>query len=521
MVERCRTSRFFPDSGPLGESGTDKCAVEPCDFGLSEELTSERAWFDFWEEHLEPSAVGWDSPENKAIFRFANAVCPGHIETPMGLAVLAGDSGIQALHPPASEAQHRSARNVLPGGNTRTTLHYSPFPLTFASAEGAVLTSVDGDRYVDLLGDYTAGLYGHSNPVILETIRTTLSRGLNYGGQNLDEARLAKILTDRFPSVELIRFTNSGTEANLLALVTATAHTGRKAVVVFEGGYHGSVLTFTSGDVVTNAPFDFILANYNDVEGGRSLLRRLGDEVAAVLVEPMLGSGGCVPADPEFLRMLREETSRSGSLLTFDEVMTSRLSPGGAQQTFHISPDLTTFGKYIGGGMSFGAFGGRRDLMESFDPMKPGSWAHAGTFNNNVLSMAAGVAGLERVFTAEACVALNVRGEVLREQLNEVLRDGGIDMQVSGWGSLMTFHGTANPISDASHLVGSNDLVKELLFFHLLSEGFWIARRRMIALSLAVSDDDCARLVSVVRAFVHEYKRVLPKRRSCLVPVAV
>jgi glutamate-1-semialdehyde 2,1-aminomutase len=387
---------------------------------------------------------------------------------------------------PASAARHAEARKVMPGGNTRTVLHYEPFPLTFVRGEGPYLFSADGRRYIDFLGEYTAGLFGHSEPVILDAIREALGRGVSFGSTNNLEQRLAELVSRRFPSMDLVRFTNSGTEANLMALALAVHVTGRRPILVFRGGYHGSVLSFGDGPSPMNVPHEFVIGAYNDVEGTRASLR--DTPYAAVLVEPMLGSGGCIPGTTEFLRMLREETSATGALLIFDEVMTSRLSPGGVQLLEGITPDLTTVGKYLAGGMSFGAFGGRHDLMAHFDPSSPSPLVHPGTFNNNVLSMSAGIAGLTQVLTDERLVALNTRGDALRQRLNEVAGP----FTVTGRGSLMTIH---HP----------DPAAKELVFFELVARGLWLARRGMITVSLPIADEHCDALVDAFAAIVEEH----------------
>lgn len=410
---------------------------------------------------------------------------------------------------PRSATRHHLARSSMPGGNTRTTLFYDPFPLVFGGAAGATLTSIDGDDYTDFLSDFTAGLYGHSHPEIVKTLHETVESGLTLGGYNDYEAEFAHELCKRFPSLDLVRFTNSGTEANLMALAAAIAGTGRDAVVVFRGGYHGGVLAFLDGLSPTNAPYDFHIAEYNDPEGATTLIRELGDSLAAVLVEPMLGSGGCIPADREFLQNLRTETTRTGALLIFDEVMTSRLSFGGMQQRCNIEPDLTTLGKYLGGGMSFGAFGGREELMQRFDPSRAGAWAHPGTFNNNVLTMAAGLAGLQRVLTEDALHELNERGDRLRKSLTSVFERAGAPLRVTGLGSMLTIHPLTGIVHSRADLERSRESVRELLFFHLLTDGFWLARRTMVALNLSITDDDCDALVASVRRFVDRYGDIL------------
>jgi glutamate-1-semialdehyde 2,1-aminomutase len=408
---------------------------------------------------------------------------------------------------PASRAAHEAAVRVLPGGSTRSTVFYPPFPLTMRSGTGAWLTDLDGHGYLDLLGEYTAGVYGHDHPVIRRAVDAALDTGWNFGAQGAGEQRLAELLCGRFPSLDLVRFTNSGTEANLLALATATAATGRAAVLVFAGGYHGSVLSFPTADgIAINVPHRWIVGAYNDIRGTDELIAGNASDLAAILVEPMLGSGGCIPAEPGFLELLRCRATETGSVLIFDEVMTSRMSGGGQQHRLRITPDLTTLGKYLGGGMSFGAFGGRRELMGRYDSRSPNAMPHAGTFNNNVLSMAAGYAGLSAVFTPEVAAALFERGERLRGQLNDRCAD--VAMQWTGLGSLMTAHFQPGPIRSAGNIIAQPQL-RELFHLAMLERGFYLARRGMIALSLAIQDDECAAFASAVDDFVATYRPLL------------
>jgi glutamate-1-semialdehyde 2,1-aminomutase len=405
---------------------------------------------------------------------------------------------------PRSRAAHDAAAAHLPGGNTRTTLFYSPFPLAMAGASGCRLTDLDGHVYVDLLGDYTAALYGHDNPVIRRAVDTALDGGWNLGAHGTGEAGLAAVLCERFPSLDLVRFTNSGTEANLLALATATAHTGRAKVLVFGGAYHGSVLSFGDTGFPLNVPHDFVVGEYNDETATARLVERHADDLAAILVEPVLGSGGCIPADPAFLAALRRHADETGALLVFDEVMTSRMAGGGMQELLGITPDLTTLGKYTGGGMTFGAFGGRADVMSVFDPRRPGSLAHAGTFNNNVLSMAAGYAGLTRVFTPEASRGLFDRGERLRDRLNAISRDHDAPLRWTGLGSMMTAHFQRGPVTAPRDLRPA-PLHRELFHLDMLDRGFHLARRGMIALTLATGDRECEEFCAAVDGFLTEH----------------
>jgi glutamate-1-semialdehyde 2,1-aminomutase len=398
--------------------------------------------------------------------------------------------------------KHIEAAKAMPGGNTRTTLYATPFPITLVKGDGAYVFDLDGNRYIDLVGEYTAGIYGHSHPVIRKAIDRALDGGINLGGHNMMEAQLAQAVVDRIPSIELVRFTNSGTEANLMAISAARIHTGRKKVLVINGGYHGAVFYFTGGGSPINAPFDFVLATYNDIPGTKALIEKNASELACVILEPMLGGGGCIPADKAFLQMLRDETKRIGAILIFDEVMTSRLSPGGLQQVHGITPDMTTLGKYIGGGMSFGAFGGRLDIMSRFDPRKSDALPHAGTFNNNVLTMSAGLAGMTEVYTPEAARALNARGEALRARLNELSRKHGAKLQWTGIGSMLTGHFTLDPIRSPGDAAKADQRLKELAYFDLVARGIWIAKRLMMALCLPITDKDCDEIVAAVDEFL-------------------
>jgi glutamate-1-semialdehyde 2,1-aminomutase len=402
---------------------------------------------------------------------------------------------------PKSLAHHEEACASLPGGNTRSAIHAEPFPIAMARGEGAHLWDVDGHEYVDFLSEFTAGLYGHSHPAIRKALDAALDGGINFGAHGVAEARFARAVCDRFPSIELVRFTNSGTEANLMAVSAACAVTGRRKVLVFHGGYHGGVFYFRGKGSRINAPFDYLLADYNDIDGTLALVAPYRADLACILIEPMLGGSGCIPATREFLAALRTLASDSGAILIFDEVMTSRLAPGGLQQVHGITPDMTTLGKYVGGGMSFGAFGGRGDLMAWFDPRRKDGFQHAGTFNNNVLTMNAGYVGLTEVYTPARAVALNRFGDGLRERLNAIVRRHGLAMQFTGIGSMIGVHMTARPIRNAADAALGHTGLLDLFYFDLTARGIWFAKRGMMALSIALDDNDADRLAAAVEDF--------------------
>jgi glutamate-1-semialdehyde 2,1-aminomutase len=385
----------------------------------------------------------------------------------------------------------------MPGGNTRSVLSYGPFPTAMARGEDCRLWDIDGHEYLDLCGEYTAGLFGHSEGRIHRAVAGAMANGLNLAAVGAPEVTFARILVERFPSMELVRFANSGTEGNLMALTAARAFTGRGTVMAFRGGYHGGVLTFpVSGVAKVTLPMPFAMADYNDAAGAIAVARAHAADLAAIIVEPMLGSGGCIPADPAFLAALREVATETGALLIFDEVMTSRMAAGGMQARVGVMPDLTTLGKYVAGGMSFGAFGGRADVMDLFANTLP----HAGTFNNNVLSMAAGGVAMGEIFTSDVADALFARGEAMRGALNAVCV--GVPMRFTGLGSMAAPHFGPGPFDRAYAPTPQQEGLREVFFFDMLEAGLYLARRGMVALSLPVGQMEIERFVAAVAEFV-------------------
>lgn len=416
---------------------------------------------------------------------------------------------------PKSKARADAAMKSMPGGNTRTVLHYGPFPLALASGKGCEVTDLDGHTYADFLGEYTAGLYGHSNPKLIAAIKQAVDDGVVLGGPNRYEAELAALMCARFPSLEQVRFCNSGTEGNLFAMSAARMHTGRNAIMVFNGAYHGGVFYFGQHKPPTNAPFPWVIARYNDAEGTLKLIEKHAKELAAVVIEPMMGGGGGISARPEFLRALRDATRKHGIVLIFDEVMTSRLSPGGIQKKTGVIPDLTAFGKYLGGGMTFGAFGGRKDIMDRFNPYRSDAVSHAGTFNNNVLSMAAGVVGLRDIYTAAVAETLNATGDALIADLNALFERHGAPLQALGQGSIMAIHFHTGKIErpEDTWLEGAaaerRDALMKLFHLDLLRTGQYMARRGFISLSMPIGETHLTAFKGAVEDFLGVRKSVI------------
>ena len=446
---------------------------------------------------------------------------------------------------PLSYKRHSDACSYLPGGNTRTVLHASPFPLCFNYASSCHLISLEGHTYTDFLGEYTAGIYGHNHPIIRFAIDAALDSGWSFGGTNLYEKQLAQIVCERFaPTIELVRFCNSGTEANMMAVAAAVAWTGRKKVLVFEKGYHGATLSFRAGSHASekdsmksvNLPHEWVIAPYDNMEATRGILGMLEPgTLATIIVEPMLGSGGGIPASKRFLQFLRDYATENGAVLIFDEVMTSRLGYHGLGYELDIKPDLMTLGKWVGGGMSFGAFGGRKDIMDMFDP-RGGELAHAGTFNNNVVSMAAGIAGC-KLLDEQRLAELNSLGNKMRSMVEAAIdkslgpkhsalteqSDGhdtasgvlevpeapstngqtnrddhdhqarGKDMWISGLGSILVIHFSTSPIQS---------ILQSLFYHHLLRRGLYISERGFIALSIEITPEHVEVFADATAEFV-------------------
>jgi len=402
---------------------------------------------------------------------------------------------------PQSRKHYDEARKYLPGGHTRTVLTHAPFPLTFVSGNASWLHDADGHTYIDMLGDYTAGLLGHGDQRVLDAVNAALRTNASVGGIHPAEARLARLMCERF-DLGRVRFTNSGSEANLMAITTALQATGRRKVMVFHGGYHGGLLYFASGTAPWNVPYDFVVAPFNDMTTTSALITQHRHELAAVVMEPMLGSGGCVPADATFAQRVFADTKAAGAVFIADEVMTSRHGRAGLFDLLGVRPDISTFGKYIGGGFSFGAFGGRAELLDLFDTSPESGRtkvvAHAGTFNNNIASMTAGCVVLSEVFTPDLAVAHTQRGEDFRHAVSAVLSRSGLPVSVSGFGSMMSLHALAEPPRNA-HDVARRDLdVQEMLFLGLLERGVYSAARGMMNLSLTLTDDQLAQALDAL-----------------------
>jgi glutamate-1-semialdehyde 2,1-aminomutase len=352
-----------------------------------------------------------------------------------------------------SERLYQEAVACIPGGvnsPVRACRSVSADPLFIDRADGSQVFDADGNAYIDYVGSWGPMILGHRHPAVLEAIRAVLERGTSFGAPTDLEVELARMVIAAVPSVEMVRMVNSGTEATMSAVRLARGVTGRETIVKFDGCYHGhadSLLVEAGSGVATleiagspGIPAAFAARTlslpYNDVDTVREIMQAKGHQVAAVFVEPVAGNMGLVPPADGFLEVLREVTQRCGALLIFDEVMTGfRVARGGAQALYGVTPDITCFGKIIGGGLPVGAYGGRRDLMEHIAPQGP--VYQAGTLSGNPIAMAAGIATLRELERPGFYAALDAVSEKLARGLAEAAADAGQPVALNRVGSML------------------------------------------------------------------------------------
>jgi glutamate-1-semialdehyde 2,1-aminomutase len=414
----------------------------------------------------------------------------------------------------SSRALWERARKSLPGGNSRTTIYHDPYPLYLVRGAGCRVTDADGVERIDFINNYTSLVHGHCHPAVVEAVRRQAESLMSAAAPNELEVELAERIRERLPSVELIRFANSGTEATMLAVRAARAFTGRTTIGVFAGGYHGTHDWGVSipadpgvgpgGAGVPAAVADAIVtAPYNDVDAARAALEPHLDDLAAVVVEPVMGAGGVIPAEPGFLSFLRELTEDAGALLVFDEVIAFRVGYNGAQGRYGIAPDLTTLGKIVGGGLPVGAFGGRAEVMELFDPRSERRLTHGGTFNANPLSMAAGLATLADL-PPGAYERLEALTAELRTKLVRLFEDAGRPAVVNQAGSLFNIHFVDGPVRDHADVLRGDTALLRDLHVAMLGHGILFTPRGMGCLSTPMTSAEVDAFVDAARLALAE-----------------
>jgi glutamate-1-semialdehyde 2,1-aminomutase len=420
----------------------------------------------------------------------------------------------------ASARVYEQAKRVLPGGNTRTTVFMAPYPPYAAEGQGCWIIDVDGDRRLDCLNNYTALIHGHAHPAVVEAASRRLARGASFSMPTPEEVELAGLIVERVPAIEQIRFTNSGSEAVMMALKAARAFTGRPRIAKFEGAYHGSYdytevslgpspeewgplaepanVSYSKG-ITASVLQDVIVLPFNHPDLAARRIERHADELSSVILDPLPNRAGLIPANPDFLKVMREVTAAHGILLVFDEVISFRVGYHGAQGLLGVHPDLTTLGKIIGGGFPVGAVGGRADVMAVFDPRggKP-ALPHGGTFNANPVTMAAGLTAM-RLMDVPAFRRLDEMGDKLRAGIAACFKDVGVTGSVTGAGSLFRVHPTGRSMVDYRSSWHEPEEAQRLtnIVRYLLDHGVLISPTGLGCVSTVMGDAELEALLEV------------------------
>lgn len=410
---------------------------------------------------------------------------------------------------PNSRRLHTEACKYMPGGDTRTATFFLPFPNFIKYGDGAYMYDEDGFKLLDFQNNYTSLIHGHAHPETVEAVREQIAKGSAYTAPFEKQIELSAILTQRFPSVDMIRYTNSGTEANMHALRIARAYTGKAKIIKTEGGYHGTTDVFEasvdpnikkagtldqikvipeSRGVSENALKDVLVVPFNDIERTRKMIEEHHRETACIIIEPIMGSAGQITPDLEYLKFLREITEQYHIVLIFDEVVTGRLSLGGAQKFYGVTPDLTTMGKIIGGGTPVGAFGGKQEIMQMYDPREKKMY-HSGTFNGNAVTMAAGLATM-KAYNQEAVDYVNGLGTLFKEGVLKIYDKLGLNMKISGAGSIYNILFTDKEVKNYRDVASAHEELNKVLYMSLLTKGVFDAERGMFCMSTVMTKED-------------------------------
>lgn len=387
-----------------------------------------------------------------------------------------------------------TAQKSMPGGDTRTTAYHHPYPLSIKRGFGCHLIDADDNEYIDFINNYTAMIHGHAHPLITKKVSDALEEGNCFASHLEEQVLFAEMLCKRVPSIQQIRFCNSGTEATMFAIRVARAFTGCMGILKMREGYHGThdAVSFPADNfsetigIPNSISQDIYQAPFNDVEYVENILKEHADKIAAILVEPVLGAAGVIPPQEGYLESLRMLADHYNVLLIFDEVQTLRLSEGGAQEKFNVTPDLTALGKIIGGGFPVGAFGGRKEIMGKFNPTQEKYLSHGGTFNGNRITMIAGMASME-LLNQEAIEHIDHLADILKEGLDIAIKRSSLPISITKAGSLLNLHFADNKTPNYSSDYRS---LGQVLHLDLLNKGVYIAPRGSLNISTAMSENE-------------------------------
>lgn len=388
---------------------------------------------------------------------------------------------------PRSAAMGPRAQKVMPAGDTRAAGYHTPYPLTLRAAHGHTLIDIDDNEYIDLSNNFTSLAHGHGYAPIVDAVSKVIGAGTAWPARNNTQIELAELICSRVPSVELVRFCNSGSEANMLALHVARTHTGRHKALMAKFGYHGSHEVFeagTFGNEGEKAWPHTITATWGDADEFERVLAEQGHEIAAVFLEGAMGSSGLVSAPPEFFRRVIDATHRAGAVFVLDEVITLRMSEGGHQANLGITPDLTTMGKIIGGGYPVGAVGGNAELMSLLDPSR-GKIFHSGTFNGNPVTTAAGIPSLGNL-TVQRIDRMAELAERLDTRLAASAATAGLAYSSRRIGSLINVYFT--PEAPAANLMRADADTMRLVHLASMNHGLYFASRGLLVLSTVMDE---------------------------------
>lgn len=416
-----------------------------------------------------------------------------------------------------SESLFNEAKKYIPGGVNSPVRAFKAVggnPLFIQKGEGSKIYDVDGNEFIEYIGSWGPHLFGHNPPFIKEALLNAIENGTSFGAPTRLEVKTAKLISEMVPSVEMVRMVNSGTEATMSAVRAARGYTGREKFIKFEGCYHGHADYFlikagsgaltlgipTSPGVTKGNAADTLLASYNNLESVKQIIKKNKNEIAAIIVEPIAGNMGVVQATEEFLNGLRAICAEERIVLIFDEVMTGfRVAKGGAQQLYNIHPDLTTFGKIIGGGLPVGAFGGRKEIMEMIAPSGP--IYQAGTLSGNPLAMAAGYAALNHIKSNPAIYnQLEEKSAYLEKGIKSALHSINRGFALNRAGSMMTLFFVEEQVNNYDAAIKSNTVLYGKFFSEMLNRGIYLAPAQFEAafVSTAHTKEDLDKTINAV-----------------------